>query len=138
MELTPENFRAIIFHNFRRGLSWEQCITELIALYDDKAPSKTTVYHWFSEFYRGRCLLTDEPREGRPKSVVSPENIDAVRELTMQDRHVTYCEIEASLGINNTSVYTILHEHLGVKKLCSRSIPHNLTNAQKGACRLMQ
>ena len=51
----------------------------------------------------------------------------------MQDRHVTYCEIEASLDISSTSVYSILHEHLAVKKICSRWIPRNLTIAQKKA-----
>ena len=45
----------------------------------------------------------------------------------MQDRHVTYCKIEATLGINSTSMYKILDEHLAAKKICSRWMPHNLT-----------
>ena len=55
-----------------------------------------------------------------------PENIDAVRELILQDSHVTYREVESSLGISSTSIHSILHEHLAVKK--------NLTNAQKEVC----
>ena len=51
----------------------------------------------------------------------------------MQERHVTYCEIETNLGISSTSISKILHEHLAVKKICSRWIPHNLTKAQKDA-----
>lgn len=133
MELTREHFRAIIFHNFRRGLSRQECIDELNSLYSDKAPSYSTVKNWYNEFNRGRRSLQDEFREGRPKSVVVPENIDAVCELIKQDRHVTYREIEASLGISMTSINKILHEHLIVKKICSRWIPHNLTNAQKKA-----
>ena len=69
MELTRKHFRAIIFYNFRRGLSQQQCIDELNLTFGDEAPSKTTVYRWYSEFNRGRGSLTDEPREGRPKSV---------------------------------------------------------------------
>ena len=130
MELTREHFRAIIFHNFRRGLSRQECIDELKSLYGDEAPSYSTVKNWFNEFNRGRRSLEDE---GRPKTVVVPENIDAVRELIMQDRHVTYREIEASLGISSTSIHSILHGHLAVKKVCSRWIPHNLTVAQKKA-----
>ena len=38
---------------------------------------------------------------------------------------------EASLGISATSIHSILHEHLAVKKICFRWLPHNLTNAQK-------
>ena len=71
-------------------------------------------------------------REARhSKTAVVSENIDAVRELIIQDRHVTYCEIEASLGISSTTIHSILHEHLTIKKICSRWIAHNLTNAQK-------
>ena len=69
----------------------------------------------------------------RPTSAVVPENIDAVHELIKNDRHVTYREIEASLDISMTSINKILHEHLHVKKVCSRWIPHNLTIAQKEA-----
>ena len=56
---------------------------------------------------------------------------DAVRELIMQDRRVTHREKEPSSGISPTSRHSILHEHLAVKKFCSRWIPHNLTIAQK-------
>ena len=56
----------------------------------------------------------------------------------MQDRHVTYCEIEATLGIISTSIYKLLHEQLAVKKICSRWTPHNLTKTQKDASRLVQ
>ena len=73
----------------------------------------------------------DEFREGRPKSVVVLEIIDAVLQLILQDHHVTYREIETILGISGTSIYTILHEHLTVKKIGSRWIPHNLSIAQK-------
>ena len=73
----------------------------------------------------------DEFREGRPKSVVVPETIDAVRQLIFQDRHVTYSEIETILGISGTSIHLTLHEHLTVKTICSSWIPHNLSIAQK-------
>ena len=49
----------------------------------------------------------------------------------LQDRHVTYREIETTLGIRETSIHSILHEHLTVKKICSRCIPHKLSIAQK-------
>ena len=74
---------------------------------------------WYNEFNRVRHSLTDEFRKDRPKSVVGPENINAVQKLIMQDLHVTYCEIKATLGISSISIYKILHEHLAVKKICS-------------------
>ena len=86
---------------------------------------------WYNEFNRRRHSLTDEFRKGRPKSVVGPENINAVQKMIMQDRHVTYCEIEATLGSSSISIYKILLEHLTMKKICSRWILHNLQKLKK-------
>jgi len=57
--------------------------------------------------------------------------MDAVRKLILQNRHVTYREIEASVDISFTSIQSTLHENLAVKKVCFRWILHNLTIAQK-------
>ena len=43
----------------------------------------------YCEFNRGRSSLQHEFREGCPKSVVVPKTIDAVRQLILQDCHVT-------------------------------------------------
>ena len=56
--------------------------------------------NWFNEFNCGRRSLKDEVREDRPKTAVLSENINAIRVHIMQDRHVTYREIEASLSIS--------------------------------------
>ena len=64
-------------------------------------------------------------------TVVVPETIKAVRQLILQGRYVTYHEIETTLGISGTSIHSILHEHLTIKKIYSRWIPHNLSIAKK-------
>ena len=131
MKLNREHFRAIIFYKFRGGLTQQQCINELNSIFGDEAPSRTSVSRWYDEFNRARSSLQDEFREGCPKSVVVPETIDAERQLLLHDRHVTYREIETILGISGTSIHSMLHEHLTMKKNCSRWIPHNLSIAQK-------
>ena len=131
MELTREHFHAIIFHNFLRGFSRLECIDNLKSLYWDKAPSYGSVKNLFNKFNRGGPSLKDEYREGRPKTAVVPRNVDAVLELIMPDRHVPYREIETSLDISSTSMHLTLHEHMTVKTVCSRWIPHNLTIAEK-------
>lgn len=131
MELNREPFRSVIFYKFRRVLTQQQCIDDLNSIFGDEAQSRTSVYRWYAEFNRGRSSLTGEFREGRPKSDVVPETIDDVRQLILQDRHVTYCEIETTFGIGGTSIHSILHEHLTLKHICTRWIPHNLSIAQK-------
>ena len=85
MELNREHFRVIIFYIFQSGFTQQQCINELNSIFDDEAPSRSSVYRWYGEFNRGRNSLQDEFREGRPKSVVVPES-----QLILVDRHVTY------------------------------------------------
>ena len=130
MELNHEHFRAIIFYNFRRQLTQQQCSDELNSIFGDEAPSMTSVYRWYGEFNRGRSSLQDEFREGRTKSIVVPETIDTVRQLILQHRHVTYREIETTLFISGTSIHSILHEHLTVQKICLRWI-HTICQSLK-------
>lgn len=85
MELNREHFRAMIFYDFRRGLTQQQCVDQLTPTFGDEASHRATVFRWFAEFNRGRYSLRGEFREGRPKSVVLPENIDAVREMIKLD-----------------------------------------------------
>ncbi|CAH1987576.1 unnamed protein product [Acanthoscelides obtectus] len=59
--------------------------------------------------------LSDDSRVGAPKTAVTQENVDTVRKLIIEDRHLTYCEIEASLKISKTSMQKVLHEELGQK-----------------------
>ena len=70
----------------------------------------------FHNFRRGLYLqeCIDELKFLYDDEAVVPKNIDAVRELIIQERHVTYREISA---INMPS---ILHEHLAVKNICFR------------------
>ena len=89
MELIREHFRLIISYNFRRGLSRQEGIDELKSLFGNKAAFYSTVKKSFHEFNCSLRSLKDKVCEVPPKTAVVPENIDAVRELIMQARHVT-------------------------------------------------
>ncbi|CAH1955779.1 unnamed protein product [Acanthoscelides obtectus] len=123
MELNREHFRAIIYYNIHRQLSQQECLAELLSVFGNESPYHSTIFRWYGEFKGGRVSLSDDPRE----------NVDAVRKLIMEDRHVTYREIKASLKISKTSIQKMLHEELRVRKLVSRWIPHLLTEEQKAA-----
>jgi [histone H3]-lysine36 N-dimethyltransferase SETMAR len=56
-----------------------------------------------------------------------------VQKLIEEDRHVTYREIQTSLGIGMSQIQKILHDELWVRKLISRWVPHNLSEEQKVA-----
>ena len=44
MEFNREHFHAIIFNNFRRGLTQQQCIDELNSILGDDATLSTSFY----------------------------------------------------------------------------------------------
>ncbi|KAF2882961.1 hypothetical protein ILUMI_23189, partial [Ignelater luminosus] len=78
-----------------------------------EAPSKAAGYRWYAEFQRGRISLGKQYGGGPSNTAVIPENIDVVRKLIMEERHVTYREIQRTLGISGTAVQKILHQELG-------------------------
>ena len=66
MELNRKYFRAIIFYNFRREVTQQQCIDELNSIFGYEVPLRTSVYWWYGEFNQGCRSLQDKFREGRP------------------------------------------------------------------------
>ncbi|GBP42078.1 Myocyte-specific enhancer factor 2 [Eumeta japonica] len=73
---------------------------------------------------------TDMDKE-RPSTAMTKDSFIAVRLVVETDKRVTYQQIRTSLGISMSQVHKMLHEHLVVRKLCTRWTPHNLTEAQK-------
>ncbi|GBP93707.1 hypothetical protein EVAR_62359_1 [Eumeta japonica] len=77
---------------------------------------------------RPKSEIPDEFRNDRPYTVVN-KNVDAVRRMIEINRHVTDHEIWASLAISMSQIRSIIDKQLDIKRLCSRWIPHNLTEA---------
>ncbi|XP_014487254.1 PREDICTED: uncharacterized protein LOC106751024, partial [Dinoponera quadriceps] len=99
---------------------------ELTKVYGNFAPSISTVKKWAAEFKRGRTSLKDDPCEGRPKTATTPETIEKVHNIVLDDRRVKVCEIAEAVGISEERVRNILQEELGMRKLCARWVPHLL------------
>ena len=77
MEFNRKHFRAIIFYDFHCGLSRQESFD---SLYSYKTSSYSIVKSWFHEFKSGQCSIQEEFHAGHPKSIVVPENVDAVQE----------------------------------------------------------
>lgn len=82
-------------------------------------------------FQRDRTNTKDAERLGRPNPAVVPENIKEVHKMVFADRKLKLHEIADSLTISEGSVFTILHEHLSMRKLCLKRVPRLLTVNQK-------
>ncbi|KAM8719386.1 hypothetical protein ACLKA7_012010 [Drosophila subpalustris] len=86
--------------------------------------SKSTICDWYSNFKRGRTSTEDSKRSGRPKEVIIPEIIRQVRQIVLTDRRVKVREIAETVGISTGSAVSILHDHLHMKKLNVKWVPH--------------
>ena len=58
----------------------------------------------------------DTPSSGRPADVISQEIIARVKRLVLNDCRIKAVKLASEYGMPYGSVYTILHEHLGMSK----------------------
>jgi len=93
----------------------------------------STIKNWAAEFKRGHTSLEDDPREGCPKSATTPEIIEQVNNMELDDGRMKVCEIAETIGISKEHVGYILHEELDMKsfaqdgcRACSQQIKNTL------------
>jgi len=53
------------------------------------APSYATIKNWVAQFKRGDFSTCDAPCPGRPKTVTTPEIIDQIHEIILEDRRIS-------------------------------------------------
>ena len=126
MESQNIEFRAVIKFLSKEGAKAKEIHRHLSDVYVDSSPKYSTVAKWSAEFKRGRDSLEDDPRPGRPANVISQEMIDRVERPELNNRRIKVAELASECGISNGSVYTIIHEHLGMSNVSDRWVPRNL------------
>ena len=123
--------RAIIKFLTSEEISATEIHERLVKYSGTDAPSKPTVCRWRLEFKRGRTSVEDDNRPGRPISVTDEQNVLKVQEIVRSDRRLKLRQIAHDMGISKSSVYKILKENLGMRKICARWVPRLLTDANK-------
>ena len=92
-------YRAVIKFLVLEGQSSKQVEERLTSVYGQSSPSSSTIKRWVKEFQRGRESLEDDPRSGRPTTSTSPENIEKVHKLVIENRRISLYELEEATGI---------------------------------------
>jgi len=83
-----------------------------------------------AQFKRRDFSTCVAPRPGRPKTVITPEIIDQIHELILEDRRISAKSIAQQLGISHERVGSIIHEDLDKRKLSAKWIPKCLNADQ--------
>jgi histone-lysine N-methyltransferase SETMAR len=104
---------------------------DLQKVYGNGALKYATICKWVRCFNNGRESIENDPRVGRPVSVLTEKNVATVKTLIEEDARYTMQETEELSGIHSSSVLKILRERLWLCKICTRWVPHLLTDEQK-------
>jgi len=70
-----------------------------------------------AQFKHGYFSTCDAPCPGRPKTVTTPEIIDQIHELILEDRRISAKSIAEQLGISRERVGSIIHKDSDMRKL---------------------
>ena len=89
------------------------------------------IYKWHSLFKQGRDSLEDDPRPGRPIEVTTPELIQKIEKLISEDARLKKKQLVEMVGVSDTTIFKILHDHLAMTKVSVRWVPRMLTPPQK-------
>ena len=132
-QLSPEQFRTMIFYDWKIALTYKDCHTCLVQAWGggSNAPSDHTVFNCFHEFQRNQFTLQHAPRPDRPSTSVTEHTIDAVRKIIEEDLHSTYQQRELILGISSMAISSIIHDYLNLRKVCAGWVPYTLADDQK-------
>ena len=103
----------------------------LLETLGEHAPSYATVKNWVAQFKRGDFSTCDAPRPGRPKAVTTPESVDQIHELILEDRRFSAKSIAEQLDISRELVGSIIHEDLYMRKLSAKWVPKCLNVDEK-------
>ncbi|XP_071084006.1 protein GVQW3-like [Haliotis cracherodii] len=123
--------RAVIKYLYKKGLTPNAIYEDMLSTLGEDAPSYATVKRWVAEFKRGRSSTYDEPRPGPPVVSSTPEMVQRILDIVMDDRRVTQRQIANLVDISQERVHFILTDILGMHKVSARWVPKLLTADQK-------
>lgn len=124
-------YRSTILSGIKVNKTPKEIHNDLVLGWQDRAPCYKTVCNWYNEFKTGSENINDKERPGRPITACTNSNIKIVSELIDENPYISYTEIEAETSLHPPTIHTIIHDHLKLRKLSSRWIPHNINDAQR-------
>lgn len=124
-------FRAVIKFLTKQGKPPKTIMNEMGAVYGDQCPSKTMIYKWNGLFKQGRESIEDDSRPGRPAEVTTPDIVEKIEKLISEDARLKKKQLSAIVGVSDTTILRILHDHLGMSKVSARWVPRMLTPLHK-------
>jgi len=123
--------RVVIKFFFLQGKAPKEIHAILQETLGEHAPSYAAVKNWVTQFKRGDVTTCEAGRPVRPTTVTTPEIIDQIHELILEDHRISAKSISKQLDISREPVGSIIHEDLDMRKLSAKWVPKCLNADQK-------
>jgi hypothetical protein len=102
---------------------------ELVTVYGANVMTVQHVRKCCREFDSGRVNVMDEQRSGRRST--SADLVQDIDTAVQADRCVSIAQLEIRFSLCRGTIWDIVHERLGYRKVCSRWVPRQLTDEHK-------
>jgi len=102
-----------------------QLLTEA---YVEDCMSRARVFEWHKQFSEGRESLKDDDRPGRPRTAVTDDNNEKLRDVIRKDRRLGVLVVAEEVNLVRENVQRIIREELNMKKVCAKMVPKLLSD----------
>ncbi|GBP17530.1 Putative uncharacterized protein FLJ37770 [Eumeta japonica] len=92
--------RAVIKYFVKKGKTPKEIFEDMVSVLQESTPSYTMVKKWARLFQQGRESCEDNPRPGRPVTVVTEENVRKIEKLVLADQRIKLWKIAEELQIS--------------------------------------
>jgi hypothetical protein len=130
IKMNKLKYRAVIKLLTKQGKAPKIIREEMLAVYGDDCPSKSTICEWSKLFKHGRKSLDDDLRPGRPVDAITSDVIEKTKCLVLEDARLKKRQLAPLLGVSETTVFRILHEYHGMTKVSARWVSRMLSPFQ--------
>jgi hypothetical protein len=115
--------RTLIKFNVLLGKSDLECYMSLKEGLGTHTPSYETLRWWVNSIKNGREQTDEAPRSGAPTTATDERHLKQVKSVLEGTRSISCTAIATEVRISPVSVYRILTNSLGKRKVCAKWIP---------------
>jgi len=124
-----EELRSVIWFLWAKGTAPIEIHREIQAVYGSNVMNVQHVRKWCREFSGCRLSVTDEQRSVCPSTTA--DLVPAIEETVRANRRVLLKELEEKFNLSHGTIWDIVHERLGYRKVCSRWVLRQLKENHK-------
>ncbi|GBP93641.1 Putative uncharacterized protein FLJ37770 [Eumeta japonica] len=96
--------RAVIKYFVKKGKTPKEIFEDMVSVLQESAPSYTMVKKWARSFQQERESCENDPRPGRPVTVVTEENVRKIEKFVLADRRIKLWQIAEELQISKNEL----------------------------------